>query len=109
MKVSLVAYDFRKLHKKSKQKIVKYGYVEACPKYPATQIWLLENLGVNNWRCITLLGLVYKGLAKPMTRRIESFLDCIVRPNQTGFLSDGSMSFLHLKLWIGWWKPHKLW
>jgi hypothetical protein len=27
MKASLVAYDFRKLHKKSELKIIKYGYV----------------------------------------------------------------------------------
>jgi hypothetical protein len=32
MKASLVAYDFRELHKKSKLKIVKYGYVRGCPK-----------------------------------------------------------------------------
>jgi hypothetical protein len=32
MKSSLVAYDFRKLHKKSKLKIEKYGYVRGCPK-----------------------------------------------------------------------------
>jgi hypothetical protein len=32
MKASLVNYDFRELHKKSKIKIVKYGYVKGCPK-----------------------------------------------------------------------------
>jgi hypothetical protein len=32
MKASLVAYDFRELHKKSALKIVKYGYVRGCPK-----------------------------------------------------------------------------
>jgi hypothetical protein len=32
MKASLVAYDFRELHNKSKLKIVKYGYVRGCPK-----------------------------------------------------------------------------
>jgi hypothetical protein len=32
MKGSLVAYDFRKLPKKSELKIVKYGYVRGCPK-----------------------------------------------------------------------------
>jgi hypothetical protein len=32
MKASLVAYDFRELHKKSKIKIVKYGDVRGCPK-----------------------------------------------------------------------------
>jgi hypothetical protein len=32
MKDSLVAYDFRKLQKKSKLKIKKYGIVRGCPK-----------------------------------------------------------------------------
>jgi hypothetical protein len=32
MKASLVAYDFRGIHKKSKLKIVKYGYVRGCQK-----------------------------------------------------------------------------
>jgi hypothetical protein len=32
MKASLVAYDFRKLHKKSVIKIIGYGYVRGCPK-----------------------------------------------------------------------------
>jgi hypothetical protein len=29
---SLVAYDFRELHKKSELKIVNLGYVRGCPK-----------------------------------------------------------------------------
>jgi hypothetical protein len=32
MTASLVAYDFRELHKKPELKIVKYGYVRGCPK-----------------------------------------------------------------------------
>jgi hypothetical protein len=32
MKASLVAYDFRELHKKPELKIVKFGYVRGCPK-----------------------------------------------------------------------------
>jgi hypothetical protein len=32
MKASLVANDFRELHKNLEIKIVKYGYVKACPK-----------------------------------------------------------------------------
>jgi hypothetical protein len=47
MKAFLVAYDYRELHKKSKLKIIKYGYVRSCSKYSATQIGLLEILGVN--------------------------------------------------------------
>jgi hypothetical protein len=32
MKASLVAYDFRELHKKSELKIVNYRDVRGCPK-----------------------------------------------------------------------------
>jgi hypothetical protein len=32
MKASFVAYDFRKLHKKSELKIEEFGYVRGCPK-----------------------------------------------------------------------------
>jgi hypothetical protein len=46
MKASLVAYDGRELHKKSKLKIIKHGYVKGCPKRLA-QIGLLKILGVN--------------------------------------------------------------
>jgi hypothetical protein len=46
MKVSLVAYDCGELHKKSKLKKVKYGYVRGCPIRPSTKIGLLEILGV---------------------------------------------------------------
>jgi hypothetical protein len=46
MKASLVAYIFRGLHKQSEVKIVKYGFVRGFPKRPATQIGLLEILGV---------------------------------------------------------------
>jgi hypothetical protein len=47
MKAFLEAYDFRKLHKKWELKTVKNGYVIDCPKWPTTQIWSLEILGVN--------------------------------------------------------------
>jgi hypothetical protein len=46
MEASLVAYDFRELHKKSELEIVKFGYVNGCPKKPVTQIWSLEILRV---------------------------------------------------------------
>jgi hypothetical protein len=32
MKASLVAYDFREIHKKSELKIVKSGFGRGCPK-----------------------------------------------------------------------------
>jgi hypothetical protein len=48
MKASLVAYDFRELHKKLEIKIIKYGYVRGYLKRPETQIGSLKNLGVKN-------------------------------------------------------------
>jgi hypothetical protein len=32
MKASLVAYDFRELHKKSNLKRIEYEYIKNCPK-----------------------------------------------------------------------------
>jgi hypothetical protein len=39
---------------------------------------------LGNWRPITLLGNTYKILAKVFTKRIQSALTHIIRPNQTG-------------------------
>jgi hypothetical protein len=47
MRASLVAYDGRELHQKSKIKILKYGYVRGCPKRPANKIGSLKILGDN--------------------------------------------------------------
>jgi len=41
---------------------------------------------LNNWRPITLLGSIYKILAKTLTRRIQADLTEVIRPNQTGFV-----------------------
>jgi hypothetical protein len=49
MKGSLVANDFRELHKNLKLKIIKYELIIVYPKWPAIQIWLLEILGIK-WR-----------------------------------------------------------
>jgi hypothetical protein len=57
MKASLVAYDFRELHKKSELKIVKYGYVRECPKRPAIQIGLFKILGIQVEASILALDL----------------------------------------------------
>jgi hypothetical protein len=59
MKASLVAYDFRELHKKSELKIVKYGYVKGFPKELAIQIWSLKILGVNKVKKPPCLSLDY--------------------------------------------------
>jgi len=46
---------------------------------------------LSNWRPITLLGSIYKILAKTLARRIQSALTHIIRPNQTGFVEGRSI------------------
>jgi len=41
---------------------------------------------LRNWKLITLLGSVYKILAKTLAERLQSFLPCVIRPNQIGFV-----------------------
>jgi hypothetical protein len=41
---------------------------------------------LSNWRPITLLGSIYKVMAKTLVGRIQSALTHIIRPNQTGFV-----------------------
>jgi hypothetical protein len=41
---------------------------------------------LGNWRPITLLGNIYKILAKILARRIQEFLLLVIRPNQTSFV-----------------------
>jgi hypothetical protein len=48
MKASLVAYDFRELHKESEFKIIECGYIKGCQKWLETQIWSLEILGIKS-------------------------------------------------------------
>jgi hypothetical protein len=48
MKASLIAYNCGELHKKSKLKMVKYGYVRGYPKRLATQFGSLKILEVKN-------------------------------------------------------------
>jgi hypothetical protein len=57
MKASLVAYGYRNLHKILELKIIKYGYIKGCPKWPAIQMWSLEILGVN---IQVIHGTIYK-------------------------------------------------
>jgi hypothetical protein len=46
---------------------------------------------LNNWRPITLLGNIYKILAKTLARRIQADLTEVIRPNQTGFVEGRSI------------------
>jgi hypothetical protein len=46
---------------------------------------------LGNWRPITLLGSIYKILAKILARRIQEFLPLVIRPNQTGFVEGRSI------------------
>jgi hypothetical protein len=46
---------------------------------------------LGNWRPITLLGSVYKILAKTLAGRVHEALTHIIRPNQTGFVEGRSI------------------
>jgi len=46
---------------------------------------------LGNWRPITLLGSIYKILAKTLAGKIQSALTHIIRPNQTGFVEGRSI------------------
>jgi hypothetical protein len=45
---SLVAYDFRELHKKLELKIIKNEHIRDCLKWPIIQILLIEIIGVKS-------------------------------------------------------------
>jgi len=46
---------------------------------------------IGNWRPITLLGSLYKILAKTLARRLQAHLPSIIRPSQTGFVEGMSI------------------
>jgi mannosylglycoprotein endo-beta-mannosidase len=46
---------------------------------------------LRNWRPITLLGSVYKILAKTLAGRLQAFLPGVIKPNQTGFVEGRSI------------------
>jgi hypothetical protein len=46
---------------------------------------------LRNWRPITLLGSIYKILAKILARRIQEFFLLVIRPNQTSFVERRSI------------------
>ncbi len=46
---------------------------------------------LGNWHLITLLGSIYKILAKTLARRIQEFLPFVIKPNQTSFVEGRSI------------------
>jgi mannosylglycoprotein endo-beta-mannosidase len=68
---------------------------EASASINKGQITLIPKSGnhskFDNWRQITLLGSVYKILAKTLAGRIQASLPLIIRPNQTGFVEGRSI------------------
>jgi hypothetical protein len=46
---------------------------------------------LKNWRPITLMGSVYKFLAKTLAGRLQAFLPRVIRPNQTSFVKGRSI------------------
>jgi len=58
---------------------INRGFITLIPKTG-------DRSKLRNWRSITLLGNVYKILAKTLTGRLQAFLPCVIRPNQTGFV-----------------------
>ncbi len=45
-----------------------------------------EHSKLRNWHPITLLGSIYKIIAKTLARRIQEFFPLLIRPNQIGFV-----------------------
>ncbi len=58
-------------------------------------ITLIPKLGdyskLGNLCPITLLGSIYKILAKTLTKKIQEFLPLVIKPNQTGFVEGRSI------------------
>jgi len=50
-----------------------------------------DRVKLSNWKPITLLGSIYKILAKALAGRIQSALTHIIRPNQMGFVEGRSI------------------
>jgi hypothetical protein len=50
-----------------------------------------DHARIGNWRPITLLGSLYKILAKTLARRLQTFLSSIIRPRQTSFVDGRSI------------------
>jgi len=64
--------------------LINKGFITLIPKFG-------DHARLGNWRPITLLGSLYKILAKMLTRRFQVFLLSIVRPSQTEFVEGRSI------------------
>jgi len=50
-----------------------------------------DHAKIGNWRPITLLGSLYKILAKTLARRLQDLFPNAIRPSQTGFVEGRSI------------------
>jgi hypothetical protein len=60
------------------------GFITLIPKSG-------DHAKIGNWRPITLLGSLYKILAKTLARRLQDHLPNVIRPSQTGFVEGRSI------------------
>jgi hypothetical protein len=65
-------------------KLINKGLITLIPKSG-------DHAKLANWRPITLLGSLYKILAKTLARRLQVFLPNVIRPGQTGFVEGRSI------------------
>jgi hypothetical protein len=64
--------------------LINKGLITLIPKFG-------DHAKLGNWRPITLLGSMYKILAKMLARRLQVFLPSVIRPSQTGFVEGRSV------------------
>jgi hypothetical protein len=64
--------------------LINKGLIALIPKYG-------DHAKLGNWRPITLLGSLYKILAKTLARRLQAFLPSVIRPSQTDFVEGRSI------------------
>ncbi len=63
---------------------INKGFITLIPKSK-------DHAKIGNWHPMTLLGSLYKILAKTLARRLQVFLPNIIRPGQTGFIEGRSI------------------
>jgi hypothetical protein len=65
-------------------KYINKGMITVIPKSG-------DHSKLGNWHPITLLGSIYKILAKTLAKRIQEFLPLVITQNQTGFIEGRSI------------------